>query len=332
MQKPSVVFFGTPQIAADTLEYLINHEFRVKVVISQPDRPKGRGLHTEKTPVKLTAERYGISVYQPEKLRTADFTELLKSFNADFFAVIAYGRILSKDILQIPHQACLNIHYSLLPRYRGAAPVHFTLINGDTETGVTVIKMDEGMDTGDIVGVRRLPVSEEDRLASLGNKLTLPGAELLAEVMQNYVQITPVPQMHAAATYTGKITADMSHICWSDSANTHPNLFRALHPSPGIFFMYKERRIKITDLRTAPEHIGTHKGYGAGGQEAENYKYGQVISVGKDGILIACGEGVLSLLQLKPEGKNDMPAGDFANGYGIKPGDCLHENRTEENK
>jgi methionyl-tRNA formyltransferase len=300
---------GTPEIACPPLSALIKAGFDIPVVVSQPDKPKGRGNPVMPTPVKQLAEKHGIKVYQPEKIKNNTEAEaLLSSLKPDFFAVAAYGKILPPSILAIPECAPINLHFSLLPAYRGAAPLNWAILNGDEYTGVTSMRMNEGMDTGDILLTSAVPINKKDAV-TLGEELAVIGGELLVRTLSDYHSITPKPQREGASM-APMLNKEMGLIVWSEPAAVIERKIRAFIPWPTAYTHLAGRLLKIF----AAEVI-------SGG--AEGRSAGEICSVGKSAFGVITGEGILMVKEVQAEGKRRMSAGEFLAGFRLNAGDRL---------
>lgn len=305
--KPKIVFMGTPDFAKAILRELHEKLGPVLAVVTQPDRPKGRGGALEAPPVKKFAEAHGIPVFQPE--RASEVVAPLKEIAPDFIVVAAFGQILKKDILELPEKCCMNVHASLLPRHRGASPIHRAIIEGDEVTGVTTMKMDEGLDTGDILLAREIPILPGETTPELHDRLAAAGAALCVETILKYDSIMPVKQDEAKATYTGRLLKTDGEIEWSKDAAKIDALVRGCLPWPGAYTFHAGKTLKILRAETMGEAPG-----GAAGT---------VLRAGSDGIVVAAGKGALLIKELQLEGKKRMDAGAFLNGYSLAPGDSL---------
>ena len=246
-----VVFMGTPDFAVPTLRMLLEQQYPLQAVITQPDRAKGRGKQIVAPPVKRLAEQHHIPVLQPEKVRTKDVIQTLQELAPDLIVVIAYGQILPESILRIPTRGCINVHASLLPKYRGAAPIHWAIIRGETETGITTMFMDKGMDTGDMLLQRRIPIQEDDTAGVLHDRLAELGAETLLETLQRMEagDLQRIPQNHDAATYAPMLKKEDGDIDWQEKALTIVRKVRGLHPWPGAYTSYQGRMVKLLQVR-----------------------------------------------------------------------------------
>jgi len=297
-----------------TLRALAAHpDFDVALVVTRPDKPAGRGLKLHPTPIKELAQELDLPLFQPEKVNRE--VERLKELKPDVTVVVAYGQILSRDVIAVPRLGTVNLHASLLPKYRGAAPVQWALMRGETVTGVTTFLIDEGLDTGPILLQREVPIAPEDTAGTLEKKLAEVGADLMVETLVGLRDgtVRPRPQDDAQATYAPKITKEMARIDWTKSAQELHNLVRAMEPTPGAFTFYKGRRLKVHRTRVVPEPPSS-------GSKGEP---GTVVGVGDEGLRVATGGGVLELLEVHPEGKRRMSGRDFANGYRVREGERL---------
>ena len=295
-----VTFMGTPEFSAVSLEKLAA-EFEVVAAISQPDKPKGRGYELLPTPVKLAAQARGIPVFQPVSMRTPESAELIRGLHSDVIVVVAYGKILPVDILNIPPMGCINLHGSLLPKYRGAAPIEWAVINGETKTGLTTMFMAPGMDDGDMIDKIEIEISENETAFELRGRLAVVGADLLANTLHNLEKgpLSRTPQNHSEATFAPMIKKELGKLDPTKAAFEVHNLVRGLSPSPGVFFTVGGQRVKL--LRTATVHD-------------LNGTPGTVIL--KDGALfLFCGSGAVRLDELCPEGKKPMSGAAFYNGH-----------------
>lgn len=306
MTRLRVIFMGTPEFACPTLQRLIDRGDEVLAVVTQPDRPKGRGQKMVPPPVKELAERHGMPVLQPLKVRAPEFIESVREMNPDVIVVVAFGQILPKALLEAPKYGCINVHASLLPRYRGAAPLNWCIINGETETGVTTMLMDVGLDTGDMLLKKATPIDPDEDTSSLHDRLSLIGADILHETLDLLVQgkLVPEKQDDALSSYAPILKKEDGRIDWTRDALSIRNLVRGMTPWPGAFTSLDGKLVKVYRAR-----IG--EGEGAPGT---------VLATGRDGIEVACGGGSLLLDELQLEGKKRLPARDFLAGCRITPG------------
>ncbi len=304
-----IVFMGTPLFACPTLQRLVDRGDRVLAVVTQPDRPKGRGQKALPPPVKELAERHGLPVLQPPKIRVAEFVETIRTLNPDLIVVVAYGQILPKAVLDIPRYGCINVHASLLPRYRGAAPLNWCIINGEQETGVTTMLMDEGLDTGDMLLKRVTAIDPDENTSTLHDRLALLGAEALAETIDLLVQGTLVPEKQddALSCYAPLLKKEDGLIDWSRNGVAIKNLVCGMTPWPGAFTYLDGKLLKIYRVR-----IGTGSG-----------SPGTVLEAGKDGIVVACADGSVLIEDLQLEGKKRLTAREFLAGCRLSPGTVL---------
>lgn len=307
-----VVFAGTPQFAVPTLKGLIDAGIEVAAVCTQPDRPAGRGRHLAPSPVKRIATEHSLPVVQPVSLREESARAVLHSFAPTVLVVVAYGLILPEEILGLPPFGCVNVHASLLPRWRGAAPIARAIQAGDTMSGITIMKMDSGLDTGPIIAQSEVPIAEEDDSATLHDTLGQVGADLLVATLPKYISgaLKLVDQDDSAATYAPKLSKTEGRIDWQRPASEIRNQVRAFNPWPVAFAFHCGERIRILSAQISMD-------------STDNLAVGSICRVGKKGIEVACGEGVLRLMQLQRDGGKPLSAGDFINGYPLKQGDRL---------
>ena len=308
-----IVFMGTPDFAVGSLQALCKSgKHEILAVVTQPDRPKGRGNKLLQTPVKEYALAQGLTVYQPQKVKTPEFVELLHELQPELIVVAAFGQFLSKEILELPKYGCINVHASLLPKYRGAAPIQYAIIKGEKESGVTIMQMDIGMDTGAMLDKVVVPIAENTTMGELHDALREQGAALLLEVIDKIAAGTAVdePQDDAQATYATLLDRSMEHIDWSKTAQEVHNLIRGFNPAPSTFTKLPNgKSLKIWGSKM------TDKSSAAAA--------GTVIETGKHSFFVACGEGVLEITEVQPESKKRMPAQVFLNGRGVQEGDLL---------
>lgn len=307
-----IVFMGTPAFAVPSLKALIEAGHEILAAVTQPDKPKGRGLNPMPSPVKETALSHNIPVFEPGKVKDPEFIERLKGLKPEFIAVVAYGKILPEAILEIPPKGCINVHASLLPKYRGAAPINWAIINGDKETGVSTMYMDKGMDTGAVLLEERIPIEENDTAVDLAKKLSISGATLLTETIDLLAEdkLKPKPQEGDKATYAPILKKENGKIDWKKSAVEIRNLLRGLYPWPGIYTYWNGRLLKI--------HSGTVEDF-----KPDNLPPGTVVKSGDGRIKVACGSGCFDIIELQPENKKKMAAADFLKGYRLSEGERL---------
>lgn len=306
-----IVFFGTPSFALPSLEKLTKGPDEVLAVVTQPDREKGRGRKVMPSPVKEFALQKGVPIFQPEKIKETAFIETLRSFEADLFVVAAYGQILPKAVLSLPKFGAVNVHASLLPKYRGSAPIAWAILNGERKTGITTMLMDEGMDTGDILLQSEISVREEDTTETLQDRLASLGAQVLSETLEKIKkgEILPVPQDHSKATYAPMLKKEDGRIQWTRRAEEIDRQVRAFHPWPGAYAEWQGRVLKIYK-----GEVREGKGIG---------KPGTVLWVGTDFIEIETGEGSYLLKEVQLEGKRRMSVRDFLSGHPVSVGEVL---------
>lgn len=303
---------GTPELAAASLAALLRSPgFQILAAVTQPDRPKGRDLKLQPSPVKQLAGAAGLPVLQPEKARDEQFVAELRALAPDLIAVAAFGQILPKAILELPRFGCLNVHTSLLPNYRGAAPIQWAILNGDAETGVTIMKMDAGLDTGPMVGTTRTAILPDDNAQTLHDRLANLGGELLVKTIPDYAAgtIVPTPQPAEGASYARKISKEDGLIDWSQPARVLWNRVRGFTPWPGAYTHLKTdgapRLLKIWLAEVEPNRSGAP---------------GEVLHADKNGVVIGCGEQALRVTQLQREGGRRLSAQEFLAGHPLTVG------------
>lgn len=314
-----IVFMGTPQAAVPALEKIIEDGHNIVAVYTQPDRPSGRGNKLTAPPVKEFALHHNLQVFQPTKIKTPEALELFKSHNADVAVVVAYGRILPQTFLDaFPHGA-INVHFSLLPKYRGAAPVNWAIVNGESRTGVTTMKMDAGLDTGDILLVSETEIGAEENAVELMTGLSVSGAELLSETLRNLDKITPKPQNHDEASFAPLMKKEDGAIDWNLTAGEISNRVRGFQPFPTSFTKYQDKKLTIWKAREIQIPDSEFR--------IPNFKTietGQIIEAKGDKLFVACGnQTVLQVEELQIEGKKRLPTRDFLNGIKMQVGESL---------
>ncbi len=304
-QALKIIFAGTPEFAARALDALLASPHRVLAVYTQPDRPAGRGRKLTPSPVKQRALAAGIEVRQPATLKDAAEQQALRELDADVMVVAAYGLLLPKAVLEIPRLGCINIHASLLPAWRGAAPIQRAILHGDRETGITIMQMDEGLDTGDILLMRACPIGEDDTAASLHDKLAELGAETLVEALDALAagHLQARPQDHDQASYAHKLDKAEAWLEWDRPARELERRVRAFNPWPVAQTRYGDKTLRIWQARSL--------------DEAPRAAPGTVIAAGKQGVDVATGEGVLRLLELQLPGGKPQPAASFVNAHDL---------------
>jgi methionyl-tRNA formyltransferase len=307
----TIIFMGTPDFAVPALQALIHNGYHVPLVVTQPDRPKGRGRKLVAPPVKITALELGLEVLQPSTLKDEDFRSQIRQLRPDFFVVLAFGHILSENILQLPRLGTINIHASLLPKYRGPAPIQWAIINGESQTGITTMLMDKGVDTGDILLSQKEPILPEDTAATLHNRLAACGADLLVKTLRGFASesIKPIPQDHHKATYAPLLKKQDGHIRWQKSADELDAFIRGMTPWPGAFTFHKKNRLRILKAAPIPENL--------------TEPAGTILETFPDELCVATGKGVLSISEIQgPSGKR-LGVADFLRGYKLPPGTVL---------
>src|SRR5579864_5317445 len=302
VQSLNLVFCGTPQFAVPTLEKLVESGFKVQLILTQPDRPKGRGLKLVPSPIKQSAEKLGLSIYQPEKIKqNEELRAKLEAIAPDAIIVVGYGRIIPPWMLQLPKHGNINLHASLLPKYRGAAPIQWAIANGEKSTGVTTMRIDEGLDTGDILLQQELGIAENDTSETVASKLAEIGADLMVETLRGLRSgtITARPQDHAHATLAPILKKEDGRIDFRQNAQEIYNRLRGFQPWPGAFTTFRGKTLNITVARPASEQV----------------PQAQLLAKGAQ-LFVGCGQNTsLEILELQPEGKKRMPAQDFIHGY-----------------
>lgn len=307
-----VVFMGTPDFATGTLEEIVKSGYDVVGVVTQPDKPKGRGKNLMPTPVKEVALKYSLPVYQPKRAKDPEFIETLRGLKPDVIVVAAFGQIITKEILEMPRFGCVNVHASLLPAYRGAAPIQWAVINGDKESGVTIMQMDEGIDTGDMMDKVVVPIAEDETGGSLFDKLSEAGAKLCVKVLKDLEEgkAVRVKQPKESTTaYASMINKGMGEIKWERKAKEIEQLIRGLNPWPSAYTKIHGKMLKLwkADVLEDTAHKQT----------------GEIVKIEKDGICVQTGEGLLKIRELQLEGKKRMDAAAFLRGYSVSEGEIL---------
>jgi methionyl-tRNA formyltransferase len=312
MMKVKIVFIGTSSFACPALNALSKDKaFELLGVITQPDKEKGRNLELEPPPVKTLAQRLNLEIFQPEKIKDQPAIEKVKKWNPDIIIVAAYGQILPDAIINIPKFGCLNIHASLLPKYRGAAPIQWAILNGETSTGVTIMKIAPELDAGDIIAQAEIPILSSDNSQTLHDRLANLGAKLIVETIPLYINgsIKPEPQDHSKAIYARKLTKEDGIIDWSLSATALWNKVRAFNPWPGAFTFIptNEKPVMLKIWEATPE-------------EGSFNPPGTIIKADKEAFMVSCGSGLLNLTTVQLEGRKKMSWPEFLNGTRIQPG------------
>lgn len=307
-----IVFMGTPDYAVGALEALIRAGHEITAVVTQPDKAKGRSGSLQPPPVKVCAVEHDIPVFQPERIKRPEAVEQLKTYEADVFIVAAFGQILSQEILDMPKYGCLNIHASLLPKYRGASPIQHVIIDGEEKTGITIMQMDAGIDTGDILYQKELPIDRQDTYSTLYEKLTGLGGLAIVEALELLLQgaLQPRKQRDEDCCYARIITKDMGRIDFAGNALSIERLIHGMDPWPSAYTSYQGRQLKIWDAVAEEDDV-------------PDMEPGTVAAVGKQDFTVATGQGILRIRELQLEGKKRMSAHDFLLGVRIAPGDKL---------
>ena len=302
-----IVFMGTPDFAVPTLEALIGADHELAAVVTQPDKPKGRGKAVLMTPVKEKALECGIPVYQPKRVREPEFLDVLRKLNPDVIVVVAFGQILPREILTLPPFGCVNVHASLLPKYRGAAPIQWAVIDGETVSGVTTMQMNEGLDTGDILEQEEISLDPEETGGSLFEKLASLGGKMILSTLKGLEDGSIIPRAQGEMTtpYAKMLTKAMGEIDWSMDAASIERLVRGLNPWPSAYTYVDGKALKIWKARVEAGEAGNEPGQ---------------VGVSKDRLLVETGNGVLSILELQLEGKKRMEAAAFLRGFSIETG------------
>lgn len=312
-----IVFMGTPDFAVGALQAIIEAGHQVVAVVTQPDKPKGRGKEMQMTPVKACAIAHGIPVFQPVKVKTSEAVEVLRGYGADIFVVAAFGQILSEEILNLPKYGCVCIHASLLPKYRGAGPIQWAIIDGEKKSGVTIMQMDKGVDTGDMLFKAEVEICDDETGDSLHDKLAEAGARLIVEALPKIEagDVTPVKQNDEESCYAKMLQKSMGRIDWQQSADKLDCLIRGLISWPGAYTTYHGKNLKIWEEKSVDAKEA--------GLQLTDAAPGTIVGVEKDAVYVQTGNGVLKLLSLQLEGKKRMAVRDFLLGCQMKAGEQL---------
>ena len=301
----NIVFMGTPDFAVESFKKLVE-KHNVIAVVSQPDKPKGRGKKLVNTPVKQAAIDSGITkIYQPEKIRDEDFIKELESLNADLFVVAAYGQILSEDVLNIPKYGCINVHGSLLPKYRGAAPIQWSIINGEEKTGVTIMYMEKGLDTGDMILKEDIIIEKTDTYKTLHDKMSIVGAETLIKAIDliENGKANPEKQDDEKATYAPMISKETGHINWNNTSKDIINLIRGINPVPMAYTIYKDETFKVVWAEEVLGYSGN---------------IGEIVDIQKDGFVVKTKDSAIIIKEMQAKGGKRMKTSDYLRGHSIE--------------
>ena len=325
----NVLFMGTPDFAAESLKSLVEEKYNIVGVVTNPDRPKGRGLKMIASPVKEYALENGLDVYQPEKVKNnIEFIEKIKELNPDIICVVAYGKILPKEILQIPKYGCINVHASILPQYRGAAPIQWAVLNGDKQTGVTTMYMDVGMDTGDIILVEKTDIGEEETTGELWDRLSKMGGKLLVKTLKQ-IEAGTAPRQKQSDNFTmaPMLNKEMSKIDWQNkTAKEIHNLVRGLNPIMGAYTFLNGKKIKIwkTKVRTENELLEIFPELEEYFFKVKDLMMGTIMFASdKKGLFVKANEGIIQIEEIQGENAKRMPVGDFLRGNEIMAGEIF---------
>jgi methionyl-tRNA formyltransferase len=306
-----ILFIGTGDIGLPAFNWLLDSGHEIAGVVTQPDKPAGRKMELRPSPIKQLALQRGVAVFQPVKMRAPDAVARIREFAADLIVVMAYGQIIPNSVIEAPPIACINLHASILPRHRGAAPVQAAILSGDTESGITVMYVDQGLDTGDILLIHRIPIHRHETGGSLHDRLAEATPPALAEAVALLAagKAPRIPQDNSLATYAKKLDHEAGHIRWDLSSGEISRLVRAMNPWPGAFTEFPDRdglrKLKVFAVAENPRRSGGP---------------GRVLKAGKRGILVGCGSGSVLLVDIQLEGKRRMPARDFLIGRPVAPG------------
>jgi methionyl-tRNA formyltransferase len=307
-----VIFMGTPDFAVGTLEALVEAGHEVTLVVSQPDKPKGRGHAMQPTPVKEAAQKLELPVYQPKKIRETEAADYLEGIEADVIVVVAFGQLIPKRILEMKKYGCINVHASLLPKYRGAAPIQWAVIDGEKESGVTIMQMDEGLDTGDMLSKVVVPLDAKETGGSLFEKLSAEGAKLCVETLTRMErgEITPEKQGDSPTAYASMLNKYMGNIDWTKDAVSIERLVRGLNPWPSAYTRLNGKTLKIWDCEVIS-------------QDALKGTCGEILKITKNALIVQTGSGALAVKELQLEGKKRMDTGAFLRGFQVETGTIL---------
>ena len=308
-----IVFMGTPDFALASLDKLIDGGYEIAAVVTQPDRPKGRGKKLTPPPVKERALGAGLRVLQPERVKDSGFIEALKELSPDIIIVVAYGQILPEEIINLPAMGCINVHASLLPKYRGAAPINWCIINGESRTGVTTMYMDKGMDTGDILLQRETEIGEDETAGELHDRLAVLGADLLLETLDGLQrnEVERRAQDHSAATYAPQLDRETGRVDWNLDAKSIYNIIRGTNPWPGCYTVYKGERMKLWEAKVL--------------EQKSRGTAGKVLEAGHGGMLVQAGSGTLLVTKIQMPSSRVMTVDEYLRGNSLETGYILGE-------
>ncbi len=308
-----IVFMGTPDFALASLDKLIDGGYEIAAVVTQPDRPKGRGKKLTPPPVKERALGAGLRVLQPERVKDSGFIEALKELSPDIIIVVAYGQILPEEIINLPAMGCINVHASLLPKYRGAAPINWCIINGESRTGVTTMYMDKGMDTGDILLQRETEIGENETAGELHDRLAALGADLLLETLEGLQrnEVERKAQDHSAATYAPQLVRENGRVDWNLDAKSIYNIIRGTNPWPGCYTVYKGERMKLWEAKVL--------------EQKSRGTAGKVLEAGHGGMLVQAGSGTLLVTKIQMPSSRVMTVDEYLRGNSLETGYILGE-------
>ena len=309
-----IIFMGTPDFAVPSLEMLMNEGYEVLAVVTQPDKPKGRGNKMAAPPVKEFALKNNISVLQPEKIKTPEFIEQIRALGPDLLITAAYGRILSGELLKVPVYGCINVHGSLLPEYRGAAPINWAVINGETKTGITTMFTDVGLDTGDMLLKRELEIGPDTTVGELHDKMALLGAQVLKDTLSELKNgaLKRIPQEDSKSSYAPMMNRELGRIDWNKTAGEIHNLVRGTDPWPGAYTFLNGERMRVWKTKLIQE-----KGSG--------HTPGKIVKIDSEGILVKCSDDCILIKEVQFDSSKRMSVGDYIRGHQINMGEILGE-------
>lgn len=298
----NIVFMGTPEFAVPSLTSLFERGYNISLVVTQKDRPKGRGKKIRPTPIKEKALELGLEVYQPDSINSRESINKLRELSPDCIVVIAFGQVLKREVLDIPQYGCINIHASLLPKYRGAAPINWAIINGEKETGVTIMEIDEGLDTGDMLHYKKIPIMEEDDSESIHDKLSIMGGDLIVETIEGLKDgsVVKLPQDDSLSTYAPMLSKNTGKVDWNNSGIKIKNLVRGLKPWPSAYMVYKGENVKIHKVKVVEKF-----------SKEDN---GVVVKVSDEGIYVNCEDGCIVIEELQFPGKKRLHVCEYLRG------------------